>query len=139
MAAPTLYTGSDCDLTVAGTSYKDVVASFELAFTAEAAEYNTLGGNWALPGSESGTLSVTFAYDTGNTNSLFTALWTAASNGTNVSFVATDGNTTFTGEAVAARPGVNAVAGQVSEVNVQMTLNGIPVPATAAEVAASKK
>ena len=139
MAAPTLYTGSDCDLTVAGTSYKDVVASFELAFTAEAAEYNTLGGNWALPGSESGTLSVTFAYDTGNTNSLFTALWTAASNGTNVSFVATDGNTTFTGEAVAARPGVNAVAGQVSEVNVQMTLNGIPVPATAAEVAATKK
>ena len=139
MAAPTLYTGSDCDLTVAGTSYKDVVASFELAFTAEAAEYNTLGGNWALPGSESGTLSVTFAYDTGNTNSLFTALWTAAQNGTNVSFVATDGNTTFTGEAVAARPGVNAVAGQVSEVNVQMTLNGIPVAATAAEVAATKK
>ena len=101
------------------------------------AEYNTLGGNCRL-GSESGTLSVTFVH-TGNTNSLFTALWTAASNGTNVSFVATDGNTTFTGEAVAARPGVNAVAGQVSEVNVQMTLNGIPVAATAAEVAATKK
>lgn len=141
MASPVLYTGSDCDLSVGGSSYKDVVASFELAFTTEAAEYNTLGGNWALPGSESGTLSVTFAYDTGNTNSLFTALWTAASDGSNVSFVATDGNTTFTGEAVASRPGVNAVAGQVSEVTVQMTLNGIPTPSTSepAEVSSKSK
>ena len=138
MASPVLYTGSDCDLSVGGTSYKDVVASFEMAFTAEAAEFNTLGGNWALPGTESGTLSIEFAYDTGNPSSLFTALWTAATDGSNVQFVATDGNTTFTGEAVASRPGVNAVAGQVSTVTVQMTLNGIPTPSTAAEVNASK-
>ena len=138
MAAPTLYTGSDCDLSVGENAYKNVVASFTLEFNTETAEYNTLGGTWALGGTETGTLSVTFAYDTGNASSLFSDLWTAAEAGSNVSYVATVGNKTYSGEAVAARPSPNAQAGEVSEVTVQMTLNGMPTMADAANGFAAK-
>ena len=131
MAAPTLYTGNDCDLSVGGNAYKNVVASFALEFNTETAEYNTLGGTWALGGTETGTLSVTFAYDTGNASSLFSDLWAAAESGGNVAYVATVGNKTYTGECVAARPSPNAQAGEVSEVTVQMTLNGMPTMADA--------
>ena len=126
MAAPQLVTGRDCDLTVGANSYANVIASFALEFSMETPEYATLGGTWALAGSETGTLSIQFAYDTAESMSLFTDLWTAADAGSLVSYVATVGSKTFTGQAVAARPGASADAGEVSEVNVTLTLSGIP-------------
>ena len=138
MASPNLVTGKDCDLTIGSNSYKNVIASFALDFTMDTPEYATLGGTWALAGKESGTLSVTFAYDTAETQSLFTDLWTAAEAGTPIAYVATVGTKTFTGNAVAQRPGAAANAGEVSEVNVSMPLNGMPVVGDTPAVMARK-
>ena len=138
MASPNLVTGKDCDLTIGSNSYKNVVASFALDFTMDTPEYATLGGTWALAGKESGTLSVTFAYDTAETQSLFTDLWTAAEAGTPIAYVAKVGTKTFTGNAVAQRPGAAANAGEVSEVNVSMPLNGMPVVGDAPAAMARK-
>jgi len=86
--------------------------------------YQTLTGPLAAGGSETGSLSITFAYDAGGTGSLFDALWTAA--GTDVDYIAKIGPATYTGKAIAVRPGANATAGEVSEVDVEMSLDGIP-------------
>ena len=72
-----------------------------------------------------------FAYDSGDANSLFDTLWTET--GKTVDFVAVAGASQFTGKAVAVRPSVPANAGQVSEVSVEMDVDGsvtkAPVPA----------
>lgn len=121
-----LVTGRDCELTVGAKAYAAVVNRFELSFDSDTQTYQTLAGPVAVGGSESGTLSVTFAYDSGQTDSLFDALWTAADAGTNVQYVATVGSSTFTGEAVPKRPNAAANAGEVSEVSVDLTLSGMP-------------
>lgn len=121
-----LVTGRECSLKVGtpGVAFDDVVNSFELSFSTESLTYDTLAGPRAAGGSESGTLSITFAYDAGETSSLFDELWDAA--GTNISYVAKAGTQTYTGEAVAVRPSVPAKAGEVSEVTVELPLDGIP-------------
>lgn len=128
-----LITGKDCDLKIgtgaAAKSYSGVVNKFELKFDMTKVEYQTLTGPLAAGGTESGTLSITFAYDAGAVgDSLFDALWNSA--GESVDFVATIGTSTYTGKAVAVRPGANAEAGAVSEVTVDMALNGIPTKGT---------
>jgi hypothetical protein len=119
-----LITGKDCDLTVATKDYKDVVNSFEISFDTTALEYQTLGGPRSAGGSETGKLSITFAYDAGDADSLYDALWTAA--GTTIAYVATVGGATFTGNAIAVRPSAPPKAGEISEVTVELTLDGIP-------------
>lgn len=119
-----LVTGKDCDLRIGSKSYAGVVNKFELAFEMSSVSYQTLAGPLAAGGSETGTLSVTFAYDSGSTDSLFDALWDAA--GKDIEYVATIGEATYSGKAIAIRPGANATAGEISEVDVEMNLNGIP-------------
>jgi hypothetical protein len=120
-----LITGKDCDLTIATKDYKDVVNTFSIAFETSPLEYQTLGGPRAAGGSETGSLSITFAYDSGDADSLYDALWTAA--GTSIAYIATVGAATFTGNAIAVRPSATATAGEISEVTVELTLDGIPV------------
>jgi hypothetical protein len=124
-----LVTGRDCSLTIGTKKYDDVVNSFELAFSADTLEYQTLAGPRAAGGSESGELSVTFAYDGDETNSLFSDLWNGA--GTKIAFVAKVGAKEFTGHAIAVRPSVPAKAGEISEVEVTLPLDGIPAMAVA--------
>ena len=119
-----LVTGKDCSLTVASTVFDNVVNTFELTFSADALTYDTLAGPRAAGGSESGELSITFAYDAGETASLFDNLWTEA--GKTVAYSATVGAKTFTGNAIAVRPSATATAGSVSEVSVTLPLDGIP-------------
>lgn len=125
-----LVTGKDCDLMIAAKSYAGVVNKFELAFEQSSVSYQTLVGPLAAGGSETGTLSITFAYDSGETDSLYDAMWTAA--GKDVEYIASIGTAKFTGKAIAVRPGANATAGEVSEVDVELQLNGIPVKTKAA-------
>lgn len=126
-----IVTGKDCTLTIGTKAYSGVVNTFELAFDMAASEYQTLTGPIAGPGSETGTLSITFAYDSGETTpgSLFDDLWSAAEAGTPIGYVAVVGKSQFTGSAVAARPNANATAGEVSEVTVEMSLDGMPTKA----------
>lgn len=123
-----LVTGKDCDIKIGSKSYAGVVNKFELAFEQSSVSYQTLSGPLAAGGSETGTLSVTFAYDSGESDSLYDALWTAA--GKDIDYVATIGTATYTGKAIAVRPGANATAGEVSEVDIEMNLNGIPAKGT---------
>lgn len=133
--AGTLVTGKDCSLSVGAKTYDNVVNSFELSFETENLEYQTLAGPRAAGGSESGTLSITFAYDATETpDSLFDALWTAA--GTSIAYVATVGGATYTGNAIAVRPGTSAKAGEISEVSVEMALDGMPAKAAKTRAAA---
>lgn len=125
-----LVTGRECSLTVATKVFDNVVNSFELAFDTTALTYDTLAGPRAAGGSESGTLTITFAYDAGDTDSLFDTLWTQAGQG--IDYVAKAGGQTFTGTAIAVRPSVPAKAGEVSEVSVELALDGIPAKAAAA-------
>ena len=125
-----LVTGSDCALTIDAKDYGDVVASFELAFTATSTTYDTLKGQKAGAGKESAKITVVFAYDSGETTSLFDALWKAV--GKDVAFVATAGKSTYTGKAIAVRPSVPAKAGEVSEVTVEMDVDGEVVQAAVA-------
>ena len=127
-----LITGRDCDLTINTKSYSGVINTFELSFDSTASEYETLDGTVAGPGTETGTLSITFAFDGDATDSLFAALWSAAETGTAVAYVATLGTRTLTGNAVAARPTANATGGEVSEATVEMTLSGMPTLGTVA-------
>lgn len=120
-----LVTGKDCDITIATKSYAGVVNKFELAFDMTSVSYQTLTGVLAAGGSETGTLSLTFAYDSGEVSSLYDALWTNA--GKTIEYVATIGTAAFTGKAIAVRPGANASAGEVSEVEVEFNLDGMPV------------
>lgn len=117
-----LITGSDCGLTIGAKDYGDVVSSFELTFTTDSLTYDTLKGQKAGPGKESAKLSVTFAYDSGTATSLFDALWDQV--GKDVAFVATAGQSTYSGNAIAVRPSVPAKAGEVSEVTVEMDVDG---------------
>ena len=117
-----IITGSDCGLTINAKDYGDVVNNFELTFSTDSLTYDTLKGQKAGPGKESGKLSVTFAYDSGATDSLFDALWSNV--GKDVAFVATAGGSTFTGNVIAVRPSVPAKAGEVSEVTVEMDVDG---------------
>lgn len=117
-----LITGSDCSLTIATKDYGDVVSSYELAFSTDSLTYDTLKGQKAGPGKESAKLTVTFAYDSGNSDSLFDALWTNV--GKDVAFVAVAGDSSFSGNVIAVRPSVPARAGEVSEVTVEMDVNG---------------
>ena len=135
MAAP-LITGYDCSLTVGETVFDDVVASFELSFDTESLTYNVLSGPRAAGGSESGSLNLTWAYDSGETPSLYDALWTAK--GTPIAYVATAGNSTYTGVAIAVRPGLPATAGSIVECSVELALDGMPVQAPVVVKAASK-
>lgn len=124
-----LITGKDCDITIATKSYAGVVNKFELKFDQSSVSYQTLEGPLAAGGTETGTLSVTFAYDSGSASSLFDALWTAA--GKQVDYIAKIGSSTYTGKAIAVRPGANAEAGAVSEVTVELNLDGIPAKGSA--------
>ena len=135
MAAP-LITGYDCSITVGDTVFDDVVASFELSFDTESLTYNVLSGPRAAGGSESGSLNLTWAYDSGETPSLYDALWTAK--GTAIAYVATAGNSTYTGTAIAVRPGLPATAGSIVECSVELALDGMPVQAPVVVKAASK-
>lgn len=123
-----LITGKDCDLSIgsgaAKKSYAGVVNKFELKFDQSSVSYQTLTGPLAAGGTETGTLSITFAYDSGSTDSLFDALWTAS--GKELDYIAKIGGSSYTGKAIAVRPGANAEAGAVSEVTVDMNLDGIP-------------
>ena len=135
MAAP-LITGYDCSITVGETVFDDVVASFELSFDTESLTYNVLSGPRAAGGSESGSLNLTWAYDSGETPSLYDSLWTAK--GTPITYVATAGNSTYTGTAIAVRPGLPATAGSIVECSVELALDGMPVQAPVVVRAASK-
>lgn len=130
-----LVTGSDCKLTVATKDFSTVINSFALSFSTESTTYDTLAGQRAGAGKESSTLSITFAYDSGETDSLFDTLWT--NTGKTIEFTAIAGGTQFKGKAVAVRPSVPANAGQVSEVSLDMDVDGSitkePVPASAAK------
>lgn len=128
-----LVTGSDCKLTVGTKDFSNVINSFALSFTTESTTYDTLAGQRAGAGKENAKLSVTFAYDSGEANSLFDSLWTNA--GKTLAFEATAGTSKFTGNVVGVRPSVPANAGQVSEVNVEMDVDGT---VTKASVAANK-
>ena len=127
-----LYTGHDCDLTIGSTSYASVVNGFELKFDSTATEYQTLDGPKAGPGSETGSLSITFAWDGFGTGTLSKALWDATDAGTPVEYVVQIGTVTLSGDAVAVRPSIPATAGEVVEVQVELPLDGIPTPGTAA-------
>lgn len=121
-----IITGSDCSLSVGGKDYSTVINSFALAYESTTATYNVLkNGPLAGGGNESGTLAVTFAYDGAETDSLYKALWNSA--GKSIAFIAKYGTDTYTGKAIAVRPGANATAGEISEVSVTMTLDGMPV------------
>lgn len=126
-----LITGKDCDLKigsgVAAKSYSGVVNKFDLKFDQSSVSYQTLTGPLAAGGTESGTLDITFAYDSGSTDSLFDALWD--NSGKSIEYIAKIGDTTYTGKAIAVRPGANAEAGAVSEVSVSLNLDGIPAKA----------
>lgn len=117
-----IITGSDCGLTIASKDYGNVVNNYELTFSTDSLTYDTLKGQKAGPGKESAKLSITFAYDSGATDSLFDALWTNV--GKSVAFVATAGASTYTGNVIAVRPSVPAKAGEVSEVTVDMDVDG---------------
>lgn len=128
-----LITGSDCKLTIATKDFSNVINNFSLSFTTESTTYDTLGGQRAGAGKENSKLSVTFAYDSGETNSLFDTLWTGV--GKSVDFVAVAGSSQFSGKAVGVRPSVPANAGQVSEVSIEMDVDGTvtKAPVTAAK------
>ena len=128
-----LVTGSDCKLTIATKDFSGVINNFSLAFSTESTTYDTLSGQRAGAGKENATLSITFAYDSGETNSLFDTLWT--STGKPIDFVAVAGTSQYTGKAIAVRPSVPANAGQVSEVSLDMDVDG---EVTKAPVTASK-
>lgn len=125
-----IITGRDCALTVGGKPYANVVQRFALDFEQERVEYPTLSGTRAGSGSESGTLTIQAAYDADETDSLHKALWDAATAGTAVAYVATVGGKTYTGNAVAVRPGVMGEASAVSEFTVELPLDGIPTVGT---------
>ena len=122
-----LVIGTDCAITVATVSYVDVVQSFELSFATESLTYPTLGGMRTASGDETGTLTITAAYDSEEATSLFDALWTAA--GTAIAYVATVGGSTYTGSANAVRPSAIAKGGEVSDFTVEMSLVAIPTKA----------
>jgi len=136
MAAAPLITGYDCSITVGGTVFDDVVASFELSYDTETLTYNVLSGPRAAGGSESGSLNITFAYDSGETDSLYDSLW--AARGQQIAYVATAGNSTYTGTAIAVRPGLPATAGSIVECSVELGLDGMPTQAPVSVKAASK-
>ena len=119
-----LITGSDCSLDLGGTVYDNVINGFELTFDSETLTYDTLAGPRAAGGSESGELTVTWAYDATETSSLFDDLWAGA--GSAITYVATVGGATFPGSAIAVRPSAPAKAGEISEVSVTLPLDGIP-------------
>jgi hypothetical protein len=126
-----LVTGRECSLKVGtpATPFDDVVNSFELTFDQTSLTYDTLAGPRAAGGSESGTLSITFAYDSGETASLFDELWDAA--GDPIAYEAKAGGSVYSGTAIGVRPSVPAKAGEVSEVTVELPLDGIPSKAAA--------
>lgn len=128
-----LVTGSDCKLTIGSKDFSSVINNFALSFSTESTTYDTLAGQRAGAGKENSKLSVTFAYDSGDANSLFDTLWTGT--GKSVDFVAVAGVSQFTGKAIAVRPSVPANAGQVSEVSIEMDVDGT---VTKAPVTASK-
>ena len=131
-----IITGYDCSITIADNTFDNVVGSFELSFDSDNLVYNTFEGPRAVSGSESGTLNISFAYDSGDTPSLFDSLWTA--NKTNVVYTVTAGASTFTGSAVANRPGVPASADAVVECSVELGLDGMPTMAPATKKTAIK-
>lgn len=130
-----LVVGTDCSLSVGSKVFDNVVNSFELSFDTSSITYDTLAGPRAAGGSESGELSITFAYDSTETNSLFDDLWAAA--GTTITYVATVGGSTFSGNAIAVRPSAPATAGSVSEVQVALPLDGIPTKGAVVKSASS--
>ena len=122
-----LVTGTDCAITVATVSYVDVVQSFELSFATESLTYPTLGGMRTASGDETGTLTITAAYDSEEATSLSDALWGAA--GPARAYVATGGGAAYTGSANAVRPSAIAKGGEVSDFTVEMSLVAIPTKA----------
>lgn len=124
-----LITGTMCSLEIATKTFDNVVNSFELSFSTDSLTYETLAGPRAAGGSESGELTITWAYDAAETDSLFDTLWAGANQ--TVAYVATVGNATFSGDAIAVRPSAPANAGAISEVSVTLPLDGIPTKGVA--------
>lgn len=119
-----LITGKDCEIEIDGQSYTDRVASFEIKPGA-ALTYKTLQGKLSTASSD-GTLTIRFAYDSGETNSLFDALWAAAEAGTPILYAATVGKSSFAGVCNATQPNVPANGDSASEVSVDLELDGAP-------------
>ena len=120
-----LVTGSDCKLSIGTKDFSNIINNFSLSFTAESTTYDTLGGQRAGAGKENSKLSVTFAYDSGVVDSLFDTMW--LNHGKSIDFVAIAGLSKFSGKAIGVRPSVPANAGQVSEVTIEMDVDGLVV------------
>lgn len=127
-----LITGYDCSLTIGSNVFDTVINGFELSYDTETLTYDTLAGPRAAGGSESGSLSITFAYDSGDSPSLFDELWTQA--GQPITYDAKVGASKFTGTAIAVRPGTPATAGSITEVSVELGLDGMPTKAASVVV-----
>jgi len=124
---------NDCTLTIDGVDYTCQITDASLsASQSGATTFSTLCGDHGDTGGTSWSLSISFAYDSGASESLFDALWD--NDGTTAAFVlsaaATQPGSTFAGEVTLVATGMQISAGQVVTCDVTLPCTAKPTRTT---------
>ena len=128
----TIINSNDCTLTIDGVDYTCQITDASLASSESGAStFSTLCGDFGSAGGTSWSLSISFAYDSGATQSLFDALWD--NDGSTAAFVlsaaASAPGSTFTGEVTLVATGMQISAGQVVTCDVELPCTAKPTRA----------
>lgn len=129
----TIINSNDCTLTIDSVDYTCQITDASLSSTESGAStFSTLCGDFGSSGGTSWELAISFAYDSGATESLFDALWD--NDGSTAAFVlsaaASAPGSTFTGEVTLVATGMQISAGQVVTCDVTLPCTAKPTRAT---------
>ena len=136
----TIINSNDCTLTIDGVDYTCQITDASLSSSESGAStFSTLCGDFGSAGGTSWSLSISFAYDSGVTNSLFDALWD--NDGSTAAFVLSAAadipGSSFTGEVTLVATGMQISAGQVVTCDVELPCTAKPTRATLTRSAAT--
>lgn len=128
----TIINSNDCTLTIDGVDYTCQITDASLNSNDSGANtFSTLCGDFGTSGGTSWELAISFAYDSGATQSLFDALWD--NDGSTAAFVlsaaASAPGSTFTGEVTLVATGMQISAGQVVTCDVTLPCTAKPTRA----------
>lgn len=129
----TIVDSNDCTLTINGTDYTCQITAASINTNDNGSGgFSTLCGEFGSTSGTSYELALSFAYDSGVTDSLFDALWD--NDGTSAAFVlsaaSTQPGSTFTGNVTLVATGMQINAGQVVTCDVTLPCEKKPDRAT---------
>ena len=127
--ATTILSGRQVKVTINSVEYSEQILSSALNFATERLTFDTIAGKAFKYIDSNVTLDLTFLNDSGETVSLYKALWNATESApdTALSFIfLTQTGVSFTGTVLPVYPGISASGADAQQCTVSLQVVGIP-------------